>query len=199
MTAVLAALLLGATHLLGAPPAEHRHAPQTGAANHRSPAAARRGCAVSHRRTGRVRARCARIRARRTRTRRETLADVRLRSLPGGGTSTPPGSTTPPAPDPPAAPQRNVSVTAKEFSLLLSRPVVDHGRVGIQLRNAGEDPHNLQIAREDTPLAVLLGFPTLAPGENDRRFEDLAPGRYVLWCSLEGHEALGMHTTLDVR
>ncbi len=69
----------------------------------------------------------------------------------------------------------------------------------IQLRNAGEDPHNLQIAREESPLAVLLGFPTLLPDENDRRFEDLAPGRYVLWCSLEGHEALGMSTTLDVR
>jgi hypothetical protein len=198
MTAVLAALLLGATHLLGASSGEHRQAPQAGAAAHRSHAGAPRGCAVRHPRTGRVRARCARIKTRRARSRRETLADVRPRSLPGGGTSTP-GSGTPPAPDPPATPQRNVSVTAKEFSLLLSRPVVDHGRVGIQLRNAGEDPHNLQIAREDSPLAVLLGFPTLPPDENDRRFEDLTPGRYVLWCSLEGHQALGMSTTLDVR
>jgi len=47
--------------------------------------------------------------------------------------------------------------------------------------------------------AVLLGFPTLLPDENDRRFEELSPGRYRLWCSLEGHEALGMSTTLDVR
>ncbi len=198
MTAVLAALLLGATQLLGGSPAPHRHAPPAAAAAHPSHAAAPHGCAVRHRRAGRVRARCARIRARRARSRRETLADVRPRSLPGGGTSTP-GSGTPPSPNPPATTQRNVSVTAKEFSLLLSRPVVDHGRVGIQLRNAGEDPHNLQIAREDSPLGVLLGFPTLSPDENDRRFEDLAPGRYVLWCSLEGHQALGMETTLDVR
>jgi hypothetical protein len=92
-----------------------------------------------------------------------------------------------------------VSVTTREFSLQLSRPVVDHGRVGVQLRNAGEDPHNLQIAPEASPLDLAFSFPTLASQETDRRFEDLAPGRYVLWCSLEGHEALGMHTTLDVR
>jgi hypothetical protein len=92
-----------------------------------------------------------------------------------------------------------VSVTAREFSLQLSRPVVDHGRVGVQLLNRGEDPHNLQIAPEDSLLGVLLSFPTLGSLESDRRYEDLAPGRYVLWCSLEGHEALGMHTTLDVR
>ena len=123
-----------------------------------------------------------------------------VRATPRGGPPSGPGPVTPPSDGPPAAtPQRNVSVTASEFSFLLSRPVVDHGRVGVQLRNAGEDPHNLQVAREESPLAVLLGFPTLLPDENDRRFEELAPGRYVLWCSLEGHEALGMSTTLDVR
>ena len=85
--------------------------------------------------------------------------DARRRTTLGPG----PGDTT--LGEPPAAtPQRNVSVTASEFSLLLSRPVVDHGRVGVQLRNAGEDPHNLQVAREESPLAVLLGFPTLSPG-----------------------------------
>ena len=107
----------------------------------------------------------------------------------------PPPTTEPPAP----APQRNVSVTAREFSLQLSRPVVDHGRVGVQLRNAGEDPHNLQIAPEASLLDLVFSFPALSSQDTDRRFEDLAPGRYVLWCSLEGHEALGMQTTLDVR
>jgi hypothetical protein len=87
--------------------------------------------------------------------------------------------------------------SATDFVLQLSRPEVDAGRVGIQLRNAGEDPHNLQVAPE--PLTVpLLSFPTLLPDELERRYADLAPGRYVLWCSLEGHEALGMRTTLDV-
>ena len=28
---------------------------------------------------------------------------------------------------------------------------------------------------------------------------DLKPGRYVLWCNLEGHYLGGMHETFDVR
>jgi plastocyanin len=90
-----------------------------------------------------------------------------------------------------------VSVAAREFSLTLSRPLVAAGDVRIELRNNGEDPHNLVVSPDGThtPLAA---FSELDPGLYERRTVALAPGRYQLWCSLEFHEGLGMSVTLRV-
>ena len=91
-----------------------------------------------------------------------------------------------------------VSVAAKEFSLTLSRPLVGAGDVRVELRNVGEDPHNLVVSPEGTHTP-LASFSTLDPGLYERRTVMLAPGRYPLWCSLESHEALGMSVTLRVQ
>ena len=101
----------------------------------------------------------------------------------------------PPAPDP-VLPSF-VSVAAKEFSLTLSRPLVGRGGVRIELRNNGEDPHNLVVSPEGTHTP-LTSFSTLDSGTYERRSVTLDPGRYQLWCSLEGHEAKGMSVTLRV-
>ena len=103
---------------------------------------------------------------------------------------------TPPAPDP-VLPSF-VSVAAKEFSLTLSRPLVGRGGVRVELRNNGEDPHNLVVSPEGTHTP-LASFSTLGPGTYERRSVTLDPGRYQLWCSLEGHEAKGMSVTLRVQ
>ena len=108
---------------------------------------------------------------------------------------------TPPAPpsQPPSdpVPASFVSVGAKEFSLTLSRPLVGKGTVRVELRNNGEDPHNLVVSPEGTHTP-LASFSTLGPGTYERRSVTLDPGRYQLWCSLEGHEAKGMSVTLRV-
>ena len=106
----------------------------------------------------------------------------------------------PPAPAPPSDPvlPSFVSVGAREFSLTLSRPLVGAGDVRIELRNVGEDPHNLVVSPEGSH-SPLGSFSTLDPGLYERRTVALAPGRYQLWCSLEGHEALGMSVTLRVQ
>ena len=108
-----------------------------------------------------------------------------------------------PAPQDPAPPSNPVlpsfvSVGAREFSLTLSRPLVGSGDVRIELRNVGEDPHNLVVSPEGSHSA-LESFSTLDPGLYERRTVALPPGRYQLWCSLEGHEALGMSVTLRVQ
>lgn len=110
---------------------------------------------------------------------------------------TQPGSPAPPPPssDPPLA--GFVSVGAKEFSLTLSRPLVGKGSVRVELRNIGEDPHNLVVSPEGTHTP-LASFSTIGPGTYERRSVTLDPGRYQLWCSLEGHEAKGMSVTLRV-
>ena len=107
-----------------------------------------------------------------------------------------PGAPRPPAPAPPLP--SFVSVAAREFSLTLSRPLVGAGDVRVELRNRGEDPHNLVVSPEgtSTPLSV---FSELDPGQYERRTVDLSPGRYKLWCSLESHEGLGMKVTLRVQ
>jgi uncharacterized cupredoxin-like copper-binding protein len=38
----------------------------------------------------------------------------------------------------------------------------------------------------------------LDPGVYERRSVTLTAGRYQLWCSLEGHEAVGMSVALRV-
>jgi hypothetical protein len=100
----------------------------------------------------------------------------------------------PPAPTLPSF----VSVAAREFSLTLSRPLVGAGSVRIELRNNGEDPHNLVVSPEGTHTP-LASFSTLDPDLYERRSASLAPGRYQLWCSLEGHDARGMSVTLRVQ
>jgi hypothetical protein len=102
-----------------------------------------------------------------------------------------------PAPDAPAL-ARFVSVAAREFSLTLSRPLVGAGAVTVELRNSGEDPHNLVVSPEGTHTP-LASFSEIGPGTYERRSVSLAPGRYQLWCSLESHESLGMSTTLNVQ
>jgi hypothetical protein len=117
----------------------------------------------------------------------DRLVDLTLPAVPG-----------PEQPDPgtPTLPSF-VSVAAREFSLTLSRPLVGAGDVRIELRNNGEDPHNLVVSPDGahTPLAA---FSELDPGLYERRTVALAPGRYRLWCSLEFHEGLGMSVTLRV-
>ena len=112
---------------------------------------------------------------------------------------TTPAAPAPPQPEDPAPPLPSfVSVAAREFSLTLSRPLVGAGSVRIELRNSGEDPHNLVVSPDGahTPLA---SFSTLDPGLYERRTVSLASGSYQLWCSLESHEALGMSVTLRVQ
>lgn len=102
-----------------------------------------------------------------------------------------------PSPPPAPAPGRYLSITAREYSYSLSRPVVATGRVTFELRNGGEDPHNLVVSPEGShqPLA---SFADLTPGSVATQGVDLAQGRYYLWCSLDGHEAIGMNATLRV-
>ena len=121
----------------------------------------------------------------------ERLLDLSLPAAPA------PQEPQPPAPDEPTLPSF-VSVAAREFSLTLSRPLVGAGSVRIELRNVGEDPHNLVLSPEGTHTP-LGSFSTLDPGLYERRTLALSPGRYQLWCSLEGHEALGMSVTLRVQ
>ncbi len=101
-----------------------------------------------------------------------------------------------PGPSVPAPPlSRYVSVTAREFTLTLSRPLVGAGEVTIELRNYGEDPHDLVVERSGTEVGR---WGELGPGAVGKKKLSLSPGSYKLFCSIESHEVLGMKATLRV-
>jgi hypothetical protein len=91
-----------------------------------------------------------------------------------------------------------MSVTAREWSLTTSRAVLAAGSQTIELRNWGEDPHNLVVSPDDGSHAPLVSWPDTPSLGLNTLDTALPPGRYLLWCSLAGHEAAGMKTTVRV-
>ena len=95
------------------------------------------------------------------------------------------------APEPPS----RLLVTAREYSLSLSRSKVAAGPAIVELYDYGEDPHNLHLQRIGGSRVFSLG--QVAPGERGRLELRLRRGSsYRLWCSLNGHEERGMEATL---
>jgi len=90
-------------------------------------------------------------------------------------------------------------VVAREFSLTLSRTGLAPGTAIIELVNAGEDPHNLRIARADG-TGPAPEIPETPPGQDPPPSVTmtLTPGSYSLVCTLADHTALGMSATLRV-
>jgi plastocyanin len=102
-----------------------------------------------------------------------------------------------PAPAPPPAPTSRLGVTAREFSLTLSRTTLSSGDAIIQLQNFGQDPHNLRVERVDGS-GTPADFPLTQPSTQQSETVTLGPGTYKLYCTLPGHDAAGMHATLTV-
>jgi len=97
------------------------------------------------------------------------------------------------APPPPA----RVQVVAKEFGFALSRQTIVAGWAIIELRNAGEDAHDLELRRVGG--THLYTWPLTQPGGVVDREIKLGPGTYRLFCGVPGHRRLGMTATLRVR
>lgn len=106
----------------------------------------------------------------------------------------------PPSGGTPGAPLgRYLSVATSEFALSLSRPALAAGSVTLELRNVGEDPHNLVVSPDDGSHSPLASFADTPSGGISTRSLTLPAGRYYLFCSLEGHESAGMHAQLRVQ
>lgn len=97
-----------------------------------------------------------------------------------------------------AAPSVAVEGTAlivKDFTLD-PLTVMTAGTVALAVTNAGPTVHNVAI-RDDA--GTLLGTTAdLREDESETLTVDLAAGSYILFCSLPGHESLGIKGTLTV-
>ena len=103
----------------------------------------------------------------------------------------------PPVTPPEPKPLTRMKAVAREFSLTLSRQAVPAGTVAVELDNHGEDPHDLRVERAENALAGF-NFTLTKPGAFVTRKLQLGPGTWKLYCTLEGHAALGMSATLSV-
>jgi hypothetical protein len=91
----------------------------------------------------------------------------------------------------------SVGVGEREWRVSLYRTRVPTGVLRLNVHNYGEDGHDLALRNRGG--RVLAAVPELRPGASDTlRVRLRKPGRYVAFCSLEGHEANGMRARLTV-
>jgi plastocyanin len=95
-------------------------------------------------------------------------------------------------------PPARVQVVAQEFRYALSRQTIKAGRAIVELRNLGQDTHDLVLQRADGSR-VVLRWPAAAPGAVIDRAITLKPGLYRFVCTVANHRALGMQALLRVR
>jgi plastocyanin len=112
-----------------------------------------------------------------------------------GGDPTAPGSPQQPTEEGPTA--AHLGVKASEYKFVLSRPSVSAGELVVELDNQGEDPHNLNLQLADGQGPELHVGEIGSQKRVSARFT-LPAGTYRLFCSLPGHEELGMKATLTV-
>ncbi|MFN8133361.1 MAG: hypothetical protein U0R70_17595 [Solirubrobacteraceae bacterium] len=95
-------------------------------------------------------------------------------------------------------PSTAVGVGEREFRIALYRRVVPPGDVRLNLRNYGEDTHDLAVltARGTT---VATSGEVKAGARAALRVRLLRTGTYTVICTLSNHAARGMRTTLVVR
>ena len=88
-------------------------------------------------------------------------------------------------------------VNAADFLFNGSRKAGPSGKWRLQLRNNGQDEHDLRIRRADGKVIARMGV--VNPGGLGTITVRLKPGTYRLFCGIADHEALGMSLRLIVR
>ena len=94
------------------------------------------------------------------------------------------------------APSNATAVIVKDFKIEPADIKVQGKAVSLAVTNQGPTIHNVTI--RDASGTVIVATRDLKPGESETISATLAPGTYVLFCSLPGHESLGTKGTLEV-
>ena len=114
---------------------------------------------------------------------------------PTAAAASPAPASTSPASAAPSAATQATAVIVKDFTLD-PLDVAVAGTVSLAVTNAGPTVHNVAI--RDDAGSVLGTTADLREGEAETLTVDLPAGTYVLFCSLPGHESLGIKGTLTV-
>ena len=89
-----------------------------------------------------------------------------------------------------------ITVTELDFEITPAQLSAEAGTVALQVTNEGPTPHNVTI--RDADGEILMATRNLRRGESEEISGALQPGEYTTYCSLPGHESLGMAGTLTV-
>jgi plastocyanin len=89
-----------------------------------------------------------------------------------------------------------LTVTVSDFMIDPSDLEVTGTTVTIDVVNDGPTPHNLSV--RDADGEIVMATADLSTGGTETITADLEPGEYTTFCSLAGHESLGMSGTLTV-
>jgi plastocyanin len=96
-----------------------------------------------------------------------------------------------------AAAATAIGVGEREYAIAIYRPRVRPGRIKFNVRNLGEDVHDLVVERAGRRVGGL--GTVIKPGSTATlRLNLRAPGHYVLVCTVADHERRGMKATLTV-
>jgi plastocyanin len=105
------------------------------------------------------------------------------------------GLATASGPAPRSAAPAYVLVNAREYRFTPSRRELPAGPVVVQLRNIGEDAHNLVIVNRSGRTVARV--PRTQPGEVGERSVRLARGTYRLVCTVADHARRGMRSRIS--
>ena len=90
-----------------------------------------------------------------------------------------------------------VGIGLSEWEVAVYRPSVPIGKVRFNITNYGEDPHDFAVRNGSG--RILARAPELpSEGQTTTRYKFTRKGRYSLVCTLEGHEDLGMVSSIKV-
>ena len=115
-------------------------------------------------------------------------------ATPAGPTG--PAGATASATAPASTPDAAAAITVLDFKLDPATLAVSGSTLSLAVTNAGPTVHNVTV--RDGAGDVLFGTADLREGESETLVGPIAPGEYVLFCSLAGHESLGIKGTLTV-
>jgi hypothetical protein len=90
-----------------------------------------------------------------------------------------------------------ILVSAREFHFTPSRRELPAGPVVVQLRNIGEDSHDLAIVNRAGRTVARV--PSTRPGTLGKRAVRLTRGRYRLICTIADHARRGMRSQVSVK
>jgi len=122
-------------------------------------------------------------------------------TLPATTGATTPTTTDPPTTTPAPACPTAIGVTEGEYYTHASRSSACPGPILMELRDAGEDDHDLKVLDVDHGTVVAT-WAIAHPGDAVQKHLTLPAGTYRLFCTLSDgngvHDELGMHAVISV-
>jgi uncharacterized cupredoxin-like copper-binding protein len=91
---------------------------------------------------------------------------------------------------------QSVDLSETEYKITPADSTVKAGSVTFDVSNDGQTVHNVKI--EGNGIEEQ-GTDDLQPGANGQLTVDLKPGTYQIYCSIDGHEDLGMKGSVTVQ